>query len=110
MRYDQEPPALGSRHLAEQGQDYLATLGVEIAGRLVGEDHRRRTGQRPRHGDPLALTPRKIAGTKVLALAQTNSLENPVGLAAGLPAAPALQIQGVLYVLEAVNEGNKLNC
>ncbi len=99
MGHDQERPAFGPGQVAEQGEHASAALGVEVAGRLVGEDHRRRAGQRPRHGDPLPLASREVAGPEVLAIAQADRLEHPVGLATGLRPAPSLEVQGVLDIL-----------
>ena len=37
-------------------------MGVEVAGRLVGEDERRPGGDRPRGSDPLLLAARQLGG------------------------------------------------
>ena len=108
VAHDQESPALGPRHVAEQSQYDLTTLGVEIAGRFVGENHRRRTRERTRHGDALALTSREVAGPEVLALAQADGLEDAVGLAPGSWPSPSLQVQAVLHVLRGGQRGKEI--
>ena len=45
----------------------LAGLGVEVAGRLVGHDHRRLADQRARDRDPLLLAARQLGRQVVLA-------------------------------------------
>ncbi len=46
---------------AQQPQDLGRGLGVEVAGRLVGEDDRRARGERARHGDALLLAAGELA-------------------------------------------------
>ena len=47
--------------LAHEGEDLGARAGVEVAGRLVGEDDLRPAGQGPGHGDPLLLAAGELA-------------------------------------------------
>ena len=50
--------AVGQLH--EQVDDLGAGLGVEVAGRLIGEQERGLPDDRPRDRDPLALTARQL--------------------------------------------------
>jgi hypothetical protein len=54
VRDDDEGGALGVQ-LAQQGEDARAGGRVEVAGRLVGEDHRRPAHHGAGDGHPLAL-------------------------------------------------------
>ena len=49
----------------EEVEDVAARRGVEVAGRLVGEDHRRVGDQRAGDGDALALTARQRVGSAI---------------------------------------------
>ena len=52
--------------VAHDGPDILARVGVEIAGRLVGEDQHGIVGERPRDGDALGLTAGELLRQLVL--------------------------------------------
>jgi len=54
MRDDEDGPPV-PRGRAQQRQDDRARLGVEIAGRLVGEDQRRVVDERARDREALLL-------------------------------------------------------
>ena len=63
----------------EDAQHVAGGLGVQVAGRLVGEQQRRRGDQRPGHRDPLLLAAGELVGLVV----------GPVGQARPGPARPA---------------------
>ena len=46
--------------LAQQRQDLFAGLGIQAAGRLVGQDDRRIVDDRPRDGNSALLAPREL--------------------------------------------------
>ena len=58
--------------MAEQLEDLAARLRVEVAGRLVGEDHRRARDERSRDRDPLLLAARELGGPVVKPVAQPD--------------------------------------
>ena len=87
----------------------LAAFGVEVAGRLVGQDHRGRTGQGPRDGDPLALTAREVARPKVLAIAADRPPRAP-GRPRGGPSGRAIPSDSgrTAHSREAVSDGKQV--
>ena len=50
-------------------------LGVEVAGRLVGEQQRGRGDQRPGHGDPLLLAAGELVRLVVDPVGEAHQLE-----------------------------------
>ena len=74
--------------LPQQGEHLVGGLRVEVAGRLVGEHHRRAVDQRARHGDALLLTAGQLGrpvGEPVAEADGVDQLVEPllVGLLAG---------------------------
>jgi hypothetical protein len=63
----------------ELGEDRLAGVGVEVAGGLVGEQHRRLVYQRPRDRDPLFLPARQLRRLVVEPVAQSEAPEQVCG-------------------------------
>ena len=63
----------------EGPEDMAGGLRVEIAGRLVGEEHARRVGDRPRDGDALLLAARQFGGAMVEALGEAEEIEKLAG-------------------------------
>ena len=61
--------------LLEQRHHLDAGLGVEVAGRLVGQDHLRLGDQRARDGDALLLAARHLVRVVVDALAEPDALQ-----------------------------------
>ena len=73
---------------AQEGEDLATGAAVEVAGRLVGEDHRRPSGERAGDGDALLLAARQFARAVVQAVAEPDGVDDgtqprPVRLAAG---------------------------
>ncbi len=56
----------------QQRKDLMAALTVEIAGRLIGKDHRRISGQRAGNRHPLLLAARELRGLVMLAPRQPD--------------------------------------
>ena len=59
----------------QQVDDLAAGLGVEVAGRLVGEDDQRPLGERPRDRDALALAARELRRPVGEPVAEPDPLE-----------------------------------
>ena len=59
-------------HLVEDLQDLEARLGVEVAGRLVGQDQRRAVHDRARDGGALALAARQLGRPVLRALGEAD--------------------------------------
>ena len=59
----------------QQPEDLLRGRGVEVAGRLVGEDHRRLGGERARHGDALLLAAGELGRAVRAAVGERDRLE-----------------------------------
>ena len=57
---DDDDRGPGGVELLQQGQDGGAIGGVEVAGGLVGQHHRRAAGDRPGYRDPLPLAPGQL--------------------------------------------------
>ena len=73
--------------LPHEGEDLAAAAGVEVAGRLVGEDDLGPAGQRPGHGDPLLLAARQLGRAVLQPVAEADGGDDPVEPApVGLPA------------------------
>ena len=68
------------RRSANRPQDLAGGVAVEVAGRLVGQDHQRLVDQRPGHGDALALAAREPVG-QVPARSPTPSRSSSSGRA-----------------------------
>ena len=62
VRDDDDGRAEARVQVADQRQDLVAGVRVEVAGRLVGEQDRRIDRQRARDGDALALAARELVG------------------------------------------------
>ena len=72
----------------QQAQDLVGRLGVQVAGRLVGEHHRRAVDQRTRHGDALLLAAGQLGRAVRQAIAEPDGGDQRVvpllvGLLAG---------------------------
>jgi hypothetical protein len=59
----------------QQAHDLVAAPGVEVAGGLVGQHHRRLGDDGPRDGDPLLLAARQFGRGVVLPAAQAHRLQ-----------------------------------
>jgi len=59
--------------IGEQVEDLPARGLVQVAGRLVGKQHAGLVHESPGDGDPLALTPRKLTGTMMQAVIETDA-------------------------------------
>src|ERR671911_278817 len=73
---------------AHEGEDLSAAAGVEVAGRLVGEDHLRPPGERAGDRDPLLLPAGQLRRSMLQPETQTHGVDDgvepaAVGLAAG---------------------------
>ena len=67
--------------LAEQIHDFERQIGIEVAGRLVGEHELRVVDERARDGDALLLAARQLFGKRVHAVLQADPLQHLKGLA-----------------------------
>ena len=74
---------------AEQLDDLGAALGVECAGRLVGEQQGRLVGQRPGDGQPLPLAAGEHAGDGSRLVADAEQVEQVTGPGLGHPSLAA---------------------
>ncbi len=63
----------------EDAHDLGAGLGIQVAGRLVGQDDARLVDQRPRDGDALLLPAGQLVGPMVDAVAQPYRLQGALG-------------------------------
>ena len=68
--------ALGAVELLEHLEDFLAGAGIEVAGRLVGEEHPRPVDQRSGDGHALLLAAGKLRRLVVDAVRQADLLEH----------------------------------
>ena len=73
--------------LGEQGDHVGAVRGVEVTGRLVGEQDLRPVRERARHRDTLLLAPGELGGVVVAAIREPDALEQLERPAARLLAA-----------------------
>ena len=69
--------------LADQVEDQILILDVDVGGRLIGQEQRRLIGQGPRDGDPLLLADGKLRRPVRGAMAQADALQElhgPLGI------------------------------
>ena len=67
---------------AQQAEDLATGARVEVARRLVGEQHHRPCDERPGDGDALLLSARELRGPVVEAVAQAHAIDQRSELAA----------------------------
>jgi hypothetical protein len=82
----------------EECADTLAGSGIEVAGRLVGEEHRRRSHKRAGKCDSLLFPSGELPWVVALARRKTDAVERCQGAGAGILATGKLQRQH--HVLE----------
>ena len=61
--------------LPQEGQDLRRALGVQVAGRLVGQDQRRLVDEGPGDRHPLLLAARQLGRAVVGAVTETDEVE-----------------------------------
>jgi hypothetical protein len=84
----------------EDLHDLVAHLGVQVAGRLVGQEQLRTPHDRARDGHPLLLPPRELGREVVHARGEAHALEGGEGQAPALGAGEAAVDEGQLHVVE----------
>ena len=62
VRHEDDALAVLMREVAQQRDDLIPGLAVEVASRLVGQDDARVIGERPGDGNPLLLAARELRG------------------------------------------------
>ena len=97
----QHRDAAAAIQLLKQVHHLDAGPGVEVAGRLVGQQDRRLVDQRPRDGDALLLAARQLVGIVIHALAEPDDLQDFLG--------PLVALGGLHLVLAAVVEQRQLD-
>ena len=88
----------------QQVDDVLAVVGIEIAGRLVGQQHLGLVRECPREGDTLLLAARQLRRVVVHAGVETHFVQQGAWHAACASFAPASSI-GTSTFSNAVSEG-----
>ncbi len=78
----EQRPGLALGEVAEELEDLVADVAVEVGGRLVGEQDRRRAGQRAGDRHALLLPAGEVARQKVAAVRKPHRLDHPLGLLA----------------------------
>jgi hypothetical protein len=68
----------------EHGEELVGRPGVEVSGRLVGQDQCRRPDQCASHSDPLLLAPGKLVRLMVGPIVQPDKLQGGAGPRAAL--------------------------
>jgi hypothetical protein len=86
--------------VANQGQDLFACAGVEIPGRLVGEEDRRVDRQGARDGDALALAAGELVGEMLKPVFELDEAEKLARAVVDVLARPAAQVQRQADVLD----------
>jgi hypothetical protein len=84
--------------LAEQAGDLPAVGGVQVGGRLVGQDHRGVVGQRAGDRHPLLLPARQLLGPEAEPVAQPHALQQGLGALTGAMTGGAGEVAGKLHV------------
>src|SRR5262249_13316037 len=99
VRHHHDGPAGLARERVEQIEHTRRRLGVEIAGRLIGENQRRVMDQRSRDGDALLLASREPLGIALAPAAQTDAIEQLAGARGAFGVGAPVQIEGQQQVL-----------
>ncbi len=73
----------GGTQLPEEPQHVEGRRGVQVAGRLVGQQHQRIVGQGAGDGHPLTLSARELPGQMPGAVGQPDLLQQLVRAAPG---------------------------
>ncbi len=95
-------------HLPQQLVQRVGGLLVEVAGRLVGQQHRRPHHQRPRHRHPLLLAARQHPRAVGQPLAEPDPPEQLLGAGARLGARRIRAIRiGISAFSTALNSGSR---
>ena len=108
---DDDGDALLAIEPHQRFHDFVRGAGIEIAGRLVGEQQTGRVDQRPRDRHPLLLAARELAGRIALAVAQTEQLERrprPLDARTGAGGSRCGVEQRQRHVLERAGAGQKV--
>ena len=79
VRDEHDGDAVALIQFAEQRHDFLAGVGVEIAGRLVGQQQLGLVDQCACNGDALLLPAGYLVGTRARVLSETDFLQHLVG-------------------------------
>src|SRR5690606_2396610 len=106
VRDQHERRAALAVQLLEQMDDRLARAGVEIAGRLVGEQDARLVDERAGERDPLLLAARKLRGIVIEPVAEADPAEQLRGPPADVRVAS--QLERYLHVLAGRQRRNQL--
>jgi hypothetical protein len=77
----------------QDGRDPLAVRGIEVAGRLIGQQDGRFDDQGPGDGNPLLLATGEFAGEVRPARGQADQFQRSSGPFAGLCCGQAIQLQ-----------------
>src|SRR5215218_5396097 len=96
---DDRRHALGTNDGPDEEHDPLPCLGVELAGRLVGEEQPRPVGERAGDHDPLLLAARQLVGPMARPFGEPDEVEQLRDPAVALPRLRADEPQGHLDVL-----------
>lgn len=83
----------------EQAGDLVADLGVEIRGRLVGQDHRRLVRQRPCDGHPLLLSAGQFGGLEPQPWSEAEAGEKALGRGTAFATGDTGQVEHELDIL-----------
>ena len=109
MRHHDDRVALRVE-LLEERHDLLAGLGVEITGRLVGEDDGRIVDEGARDGDALALAAGEFVGFVAHALAEADVFERAARLVHAAALAEARVDERQLDVVQRVGARQEIEC
>ncbi len=101
MRDKNERGALRLDGLKEQVRDLAAGAGVEVAGRLVGDEDGRFDGKRARDRDPLLLAAGKLRGVVRKTAAKADPLKHRTRPVERIAAAGKLQRHG--HILQCIH-------
>ena len=94
VRDDQDGGAQALVEIADEVEDFGAGVGVEVAGRLIGQQDGRMKGQRARDGDALPLAAGKFVGQVIEAVAELHEVQQLARAAVDLRRGQSFQVQG----------------
>ena len=108
MGDDHEGLTLFPVQVAHEREHIRGRLGVQVAGGLVGPDDRGLAGQRPRNGNPLALSAGEFRRAMLRPIGQSHLGQAAQSTLPGLPRADAAEQEGKFDVLHRRDDGEQV--
>jgi hypothetical protein len=100
VRHQNESHAFVAMQVLEEIEHLSRSVGIEVAGRLVGEQQHWIVSQRSRNSDTLPFANRKLRWSMMEAMAHAHELQQLLRFSAPLPCTQRPLEHGDLHILE----------